>query len=227
MLEHRATSANRSYVRILTNVDLKVYSSEKPVAVLVLAHGAGAGQLSAFMVEAARGFAARGITTATFDFPYMAARRKIPDRAPVLEQAWRDAVETARSALDPLPLFIGGKSKGGRMSTHVATQKAVGTIAGILLLGYPLHPPGRPDQRRDGHLPDITEPMLFIQGGSDAFGSGEEIRELLPRLQRATLHEIAGGDHSFRVRGGKSRVEQAFVEALNAGAEWMRSIVTR
>jgi predicted alpha/beta-hydrolase family hydrolase len=91
-------------------VDLKVYSSEKPVAALVLAHGAGGGQLSGFMVEAARGFAARRVTTATFDFPYMAARRKIPDRAPVLEQAWRDAVEAARSTFKRVPIFIGGKS---------------------------------------------------------------------------------------------------------------------
>jgi uncharacterized protein len=206
-------------------VDLKVYSSEKPVAALVLAHGAGAGQLSGFMVEAARGFAARRVTTATFDFPYMAARRKIPDRAPVLEQAWRDAVDAARSTFKRVPIFIGGKSMGGRIATHVAAQKGVGAISGILLLGYPLHPPGRPEQRRDEHLPDIAEPMLFIQGGNDTFGSGDEIRALLPRLQHAALHEIAGGDHSFRIRGGKARIEQAFVEMLDAGAEWMRSII--
>jgi len=218
-------TANRGRVRILTNVDLKVYSSEKPVAALVLAHGAGAGQLSSFMIEAGKGFAARGITTATFDFPYMTARRKIPDRAPILEQAWRDAVEAARAKFNRLPMFIGGKSMGGRMSTHVAAQKGVAAISGILLLGYPLHPPGRPDQRRDAHLPDIAEPMLFIQGGKDTFGTGEEIRALLPRLQRATLHEIAGGDHSFRVPGGKIPTQQAFVEVLDTGADWMRTIV--
>ena len=208
-------------------MDLKVYSSENPVAALVLAHGAGAGQLSSFMVEAARGFAARGITTATFDFPYIAARRKIPDRAPVLEQAWRDAVESARRQFNQLAIFIGGKSMGGRISTQVAAQKNIGPISGLMLLGYPLHPPGRPDQRRDGHLPDIAEPVLFIQGGNDTFGNGQEIRALLPRLQRATLHEIAGGDHSFRVRGGKIPTQHAFVEVLDTGADWIRTINAR
>ncbi len=208
-------------------MDLKVYPSENPIAALLLAHGAGAGQLSTFMVEAARGFAARGVTTATFDFPYMAARRKVPDRAPVLEQAWRDTVEAARSRLDRLPLFIGGKSMGGRIATHVAAQKGVGAIGGIVLLGYPLHPPGRLEQRRDEHLPSIAEPTLFIQGSNDAFGNATEIRDLLPRLQRATLHEIAGGDHSFRVPGGKTRIAQAFNEVLDTGAEWIRTILTK
>jgi predicted alpha/beta-hydrolase family hydrolase len=206
-------------------VDLKVYSSEKPVAALVLAHGAGAGQLSSFMVEAARGFAERGISTATFDFPYMTERRKIPDRAPVLEQAWREAVDGARSRFGRLPLFIGGKSMGGRISTHIAAQKASGALTGVVLLGYPLHPPGRPGQRRDEHLPEIAEPILFIQGEKDTFGGAGEIRALLPRLQRATVHDIPGGDHSFRVPGGKTRSQQIFGEMLDVGAEWIRSLI--
>ncbi|HEU4936260.1 MAG TPA: alpha/beta family hydrolase [Vicinamibacterales bacterium] len=206
-------------------MDIKVYRSENPFAALVLAHGAGGGQLSAFMVEAARGFASRGVTTATFDFPYITARRKVPDRAPVLEQAWREAVEAARVESAPLPLFIGGKSMGGRIATHVAAQKTVGTLSGVLLLGYPLHPPGRPEQRRDAHLPDIVEPMLFVQGEKDAFGRTEEIKALLPTLQRADVHEIAGGDHSFRVPGGKAKQQEVFEEALNVATEWMRSRV--
>ncbi len=212
-------------VRILTSVDLKVYPSDKPFAALVLAHGAGAGQLSPFMVEAALGFAHRGVSTATFDFPYMAARRKIPDRPPVLEQAWREAIEAARSTFGALPLFIGGKSMGGRISSQVAAQHGVGTLQGVLLLGYPLHPPGKLDQRRDSHLPDISEPMLFVQGTQDAFGHAAEIRELLPRLQRATLHEIAGGDHSFRIPGGKAKQQGARAEVLNVAADWIRSLI--
>lgn len=204
-------------------MDLKVYRGEKSFAALVLAHGAGAGQLSSFMVEAARGFAARGVSTATFDFPYITARRKVPDRAPVLEHAWREAIESARSELGTLPLFIGGKSMGGRIATQVAAQKNVGQIAGVLLLGYPLHPPGRPEQRRDAHLPDIAEPMLFVQGDKDAFGGTDEITALVPRLQRATLHGISGGDHSFRVPGGKGKQQETFEQILNASAEWMRS----
>ena len=211
-------------VRILTNVDLKVYSSDKPLAALVLAHGAGAGQLSSFMVEAAEGFVSRGISTATFDFPYMAARRSIPDRPPILEQAWRDAIEAARQRFGSLPLFIGGKSMGGRISTQVAAQKNVGLLSGVLLLGYPLHPPGKPEQRRDSHLPDISEPMLFVQGAKDTFGRGEEIRALLPRLQHAALHEIPQGDHSFKVPGGKAKQQEVRTEVLDVSAEWMRSL---
>jgi predicted alpha/beta-hydrolase family hydrolase len=206
-------------------VDLKVYRSENPFAGLVLAHGAGAGQLSSFMVDAARGFATRGVSTATFDFPYVTAGRKVPDRTPVLEQAWRDAIDAARSQLGTLPLFIGGKSMGGRIATHVAAQKTVGRLNGVLLLGYPLHPPGRPEQRRDAHLPDVAEPMLFIQGERDAFGGTDEISALLPRLQRATLHGITGGDHSFRVPGGKGKQPEVFDTVLNVAAEWMRSRV--
>jgi uncharacterized protein len=204
-------------------MDLKVYRGENAFAALVLAHGAGAGQLSSFMVEAARGFATRGVSTATFDFPYITARRKVPDRAPVLEQAWREAIASARAELDALPLFIGGKSMGGRIATHVAAQKNVGPVNGVVLLGYPLHPPGRAEQRRDAHLPDVAEPMLFVQGEKDAFGGTGELTALLPRLQRATLHEIPGGDHSFRVPGGKGKQQEAFEQILDVAAGWMRS----
>ena len=181
-------------------MDLQLYPSESPVAAIVLAHGAGAGQTSPSMVQRmASGLASRGLAAATFDFPYMAARRGAPDRAPVLEQAWRDAVERARLQLTGLPLFIGGKSMGGRIASHIASQGGIGEIGGLVFLGYPLHPPGRPEQRRDAHLPQIREPMLFVQGGKDTFGTGDELRDLIPRLQHATLHEIPGGDHGFKV----------------------------
>ena len=157
------------------------------------------------MAAAARALAARGIVTGTFDFPYMAARRKVPDPAPVLEQAWRDAIAAA-GRLDSfagLPLYIGGKSMGGRIASQAAAANDL-PIAGLVYLGYPLHPPGKPQQRRDAHLPSIAAPMLFVQGTRDAFGTADEIRHLLPRLQRAELYEVAGGDHSFKVpaKGG-------------------------
>jgi predicted alpha/beta-hydrolase family hydrolase len=207
-------------------VDLKVYPAENAFAALIVAHGAGAGQTSPFLVRAATGLAARGITAATFDFPYITAGRSVPDRAPVLESAWRAAIEAARTRMGPLPLFIGGKSMGGRIASHVAAQAGTGTLpsnlAGLVFFGYPLHPPGKPDQRRDAHLPAIEEPMLFIQGSRDPFGTGDEIRALLPSLQHATLHEIAGGDHSFKVPGGKAKQEPAFVEVIDTAAAWMR-----
>jgi predicted alpha/beta-hydrolase family hydrolase len=206
-------------------MDLKVYSSDKPFAALVLAHGAGAGQMSQFMVRAARELAARRLSIATFDFPYITAGRSVPDRAPVLEGAWRQAIDAARAEFGGLPLLIGGKSMGGRMASHVASQRGIGDIAGLVFLGYPLHPPGKPEQRRDAHLPAIAEPMLFVQGGKDTFGTAEEIAALLPSLQHATLHEIAGGDHSFKVPGGKTKQEPAFQEVMNAVAAWGEAII--
>jgi predicted alpha/beta-hydrolase family hydrolase len=206
--------------------DLRLYPATSPHAALVLAHGAGAGHASPFMVAAAQGIARRGISVGTFDFAYMAARRKVPDPAPALERQWRDVIDAARTALPELPLFIGGKSMGGRMATHLAAQ-GMDEIAGVVVLGYPLHPPGKPQQRRDAHLPAVTEPMLFIQGSDDTFGTGAEIRALLPMLRRATLHEIAGGDHSFKVRGGKARQEPVLSGVMDAVAAWVVSVCWR
>jgi hypothetical protein len=197
------------------------------VAALVLAHGAGGGQQSRFMVEAAREFAARGITTATFDFPYITAGRSVPDKGPVLEAYWLKVIAEARKnpAFAGLPLFIGGKSMGGRIASQVAAQHVDG-LAGLVYLGYPLHPPGRPAQRRDLHLPDITEPMLFVQGSRDQFGTAEEIRELLPRLNpRTQLFVVEDGDHSFKVRvsiAGK-KPDAVLTEIFDRVAAFIRS----
>jgi uncharacterized protein len=186
---------------------LTYYPASSPRAALMLAHGAGAGQLSPFMVRFARGMAERGISTATFDFPYMAERRKVPDRAPVLEAAWRAALAAGRGEFGKLPTIIGGKSMGGRIASHIAAQADDGHdgegIDGLVFLGYPLHPPGKPTQLRDAHLPAIAQRMLFVQGSRDAFGTSAEIAALLPRLKRATLHEVPGGNHSFKVPGKK------------------------
>jgi uncharacterized protein len=206
-------------------VQIEPYPAGAPVAALVLAHGAGAGQRSRFMVQAARGLAARGLSTATFDFPYMASGRKVPDRTPILEAAWRDAVEAARGAFPGLPLVIGGKSMGGRIASHVAAAGYPG-LAGLVFLGYPLHPPGKPDQRRDAHLPSIAEPMLFVQGTRDAFGTADEIRDLLPRLRSATLHEVAGGDHSFKIAGRGAPPPDAVLESvLDVVHHWIHGIL--
>jgi predicted alpha/beta-hydrolase family hydrolase len=198
---------------------LTLYSSETPRAAFVIAHGAGAGQASAWMQRFARGMQTRGVSAATFDFPYIAAKRKVPDRAPVLEACWREALDAAREAFAGVPIFIGGKSMGGRIASHIAAQGA--PAAGLILLGYPLHPPGRPDQRRDAHLPQITIPTLFVQGTGDTFGTAAEIRALLPTLGRATLHDVPGGDHSFKVPGGSAAQTAALERVMGAVVEWM------
>jgi uncharacterized protein len=206
---------------------LSVYSSDQPLAGVVLAHGAGGGQRSRFMVEAANALAARRVTVATFDFPYMAQGRSAPDKGPVLEAHWRAVIGAAQTdpAFAGLPLFIGGKSMGGRIASQVAAQHVDG-ITGLVYFGYPLHPPGRLDQRRDRHLPDIREPMLFVQGTRDAFGSAQEIRELLPRLNgRTSIFEVPDGDHSFNVRlkvTGK-RPDAVMVAIFDAAAAFIQT----
>jgi predicted alpha/beta-hydrolase family hydrolase len=202
--------------------ELTVYSSAQPAAAFVLAPGAGAGQTSAFMTGFARGMAERGITTATFDFPYMIARRKVPDPAPILEAHWVKAIEATREQLGKPPLFIGGKSMGGRIASQVAAGRHP-TIAGLVFLGYPLHPPGRPDRLRDAHLPHVVEPMLFVQGTRDPFGTASEIRDLLPRLRHAELHEVEGGDHSFKVSGRRGvKPVEVMAEIMDVVAAWMK-----
>ena len=209
---------------------VQVYSSDRAVAGLVLAHGAGGGQQSRFMVLAAGELAARGIVTATFDFPYMAQGRSVPDKPAVLEAAWRAAIDDAQAhpAFASLPLFIGGKSMGGRIASQVAAQHVEG-ISGLVYLGYPLHPPGRPEQRRDRHLPDIREPMLFVQGSRDQFGTAAEIRALLPALNpRAELFEVADGDHSFKVRVKVTgrREDAVHAEIFDEVARFIRACVS-
>ena len=201
-------------------MQLTWFEATHPVATLVLAHGAGAGQKSPWMVKAAQALAGRGIRVATFDFPYMTAGKSVPDKAPVLEAAWKEALAIARDRAADGRAFIGGKSMGGRIATHIAAQDVEG-IAGVVLLGYPLHPPGQPDKRRDAHLPQIKEPVLFVQGSADTFGTGDEIKALLPSMQNATLHLIEGGDHSFKVRGGAAKVSAAFDSAIATVSAWI------
>jgi predicted alpha/beta-hydrolase family hydrolase len=180
-----------------------VYPAAKPKQAgvsLILGHGAGAGQTSAFMVSFATALAARGIETVTFNFLYMEQGRRLPDSKDKLEACYRAVIETvARRNGGRGRLAIGGKSMGGRIASQVAAAGAP-EAAGLVLLGYPLHPPGKKDQLRDKHLSQIKDPMLFVQGSRDAFGTPQELRPILEKLQvPAELHEVAGGDHSFKV----------------------------
>jgi predicted alpha/beta-hydrolase family hydrolase len=188
---------------------------------LVLAHGAGAGQRHPFMVSAATGLAARGIDVVTFDFPYMHERRGAPDKAPVLERTFRAVIAASRAdkGLARHRLFIGGKSMGGRMATHLAAQGVDG-LAGVVVFGYPLHPPGQPDKLRVSHLPSIAVPLLIVQGERDAFGSPAELAPHLNTMSApVVVHPIASADHSLSVRG--KRGPEVFDAMLAAVADWM------
>jgi predicted alpha/beta-hydrolase family hydrolase len=180
-----------------------IYPAAKPKqsgVTLILGHGAGAGQTSSFMVSFSTALAARGIETVTFNFLYMEQGRRLPDSKDKLEACYRAVIETvARRKSGRGALAIGGKSMGGRIASQVAAAGAP-EVAGLVLLGYPLHPPGKKDQLRDKHLSEIKAPMLFVQGSRDAFGTPQELRPILKKLKvPAELYEVAGGDHSFKV----------------------------
>jgi uncharacterized protein len=166
---------------------------------LVLAHGAGAPQAHPWMVSMARTLAERGIAVVTFNFLYTEAKRRAPDKSDVLEATWLAAIEAVRARAGSDRLFIGGKSMGGRIATQVAARPEV-AVDGLVLLGYPLHPPGKPAQLRTAHLPRVRAPMLFVQGSRDAFGTREEMEPVALGLSRGTrLFVVEGGDHSLAV----------------------------
>lgn len=186
----------------LTQLGARPYPAEgAPRALFVFAHGAGAGQHHPFMAGVSKALAARGIDVVTFDFPYKRLQKSAPDRPPILEQAFREAVGAAQRWSQADRLFIGGKSMGGRIATHLAAQ-GLESLSGVVCFGYPLHPPGKPEQLRVAHLPAITVPMLVIQGERDAFGTPAELRPHLESIKADVgLHVIKRGDHSLSARG--------------------------
>lgn len=202
-------------------------TARRTPAALVLAHGAGAPQQHPFMVSFARALSARGVDIMTFNFLYSEQHRQVPDRMPQLVTCYRAAIDAARNEMPGARerLFIGGKSMGGRAATHVAAADPAIALAGIVLLGYPLHPPGRPDQLRDAHLPDVKRAMLFVQGSRDTFGTPSELKPILASLDPLpTLHHVEGGDHSFKVSGPDARSRQAalYAEIQDTVAEWIQ-----
>jgi uncharacterized protein len=169
-------------------------------AVLVLAHGAGSGMRAPFMAGVAEGVGHLGVATLRFEFPYMQAGRRAPDRPQVLLDSWREAFAEGVERADGRPVFAGGKSMGGRIASMAAAEGM--PAAGLLFLGYPLHPPGRPEKIRDAHLDAVTAPMLFMQGSRDPFARPDLLAGVIARLgPRARYVEVTGGDHSFRVPG--------------------------
>jgi hypothetical protein len=185
---------------------------------LILGHGAGAGQRSAFMVDFARALSALGLDVVTFNFLYTEQGRKIPDRAPALEACYRAVIDAVRAQVASArrALYIGGKSMGGRIATQVAAADPALPLAGLVLLGYPLHPPGKPDQLRDKHLSAIGRPTLFVQGTRDAFGTPAELAPILARMQPTPIvHVVEHGDHSFKL----SRKDPAAQAAVYAGVQ--------
>ncbi|MDO9711624.1 alpha/beta hydrolase family protein [Paracraurococcus lichenis] len=198
-------------------------------ALLVLAHGAGAGMEHPFMAAVAAGLAARRIATLRYQFPFMEAGSKRPDRPALAEAAVRAAVAAATERAPDLPLFAGGKSFGGRMTSQAQAAGPLPGLRGIVFLGFPLHAAGTPSDLRAEHLARVQVPMLFLQGTRDALADLGLLRSVVAGLgTRATLHEIAGADHSFHVPVRSGRTEVQVLDAmLDALAGWMLDIANR
>jgi hypothetical protein len=212
----------------VTATDYPAATANRAGVTLILGHGAGADQTSGFMVVFATALADRGIDIVTFNFLYSENRRRIPDPNPRLESCWRAVIEAVRSRItsSASKLAVGGKSMGGRIASQVAAG-GTGDLAALVLLGYPLHPPGRPDRLRAAHLREVKAPMLFVQGSRDPFGTPAELQPIVSRLApTADLFVVEGGDHSFKVPKSAGVKQQDVHRAIQDRIEtWLRMIV--
>ena len=195
-------------------------------ACYVFAHGAGAGMHHAFMASIASGLAERGIATLRFQFPYMEQGSKRPDSPKVAHAAVRAAVGEAAKRLPELPLFAGGKSFGGRMTSQAQAAEPLPGVKGLVFVGFPLHAADKPSTERAVHLDQVQVPMLFLQGTRDTLAELGLVREVTAQLkQRATLHVVEGADHSFHVLARSGRNDpQVREELLDTMAGWMLAL---
>jgi predicted alpha/beta-hydrolase family hydrolase len=196
---------------------------ERPSAVLALAHGAGAGMTHRAMTAIAEGLCGLGVATLRFQFPYMEAGRKRVDSPAVAQAAVRAAVAAARARAAGLPLFAGGKSFGGRMTSQAQAQAQLDGVRGLVFFGFPLHPAGKPSTDRAAHLAQVAVPMLFVQGTRDALADLALIEGVVAGLgERAALQLVPDADHSFHVPAKTGRKDpETLAEALAAAAAWI------
>jgi len=193
----------------------------------VLAHGAGAGMRHPFLESISQGLAERSIATLRYQFPYMEQRARRPDPPAVAAATVRAAVMEAARVAPGLPLVAGGKSFGGRMTSTAQAEAPLPGVRGLVFLGFPLHPPGRPGDSRAEHLARVQIPVLFLQGTRDEFAELKLLQPVVKRLgERATLHLVEGGDHSFHVlkRSGRTDTE-VMGELAGRIADWAGRLV--
>lgn len=197
------------------------------IACYVLAHGAGAGMTHAFMGAVADGLAERSVATLRYQFPYMERGSRRPDTPKLAQATVRAAVAEASRRLPGMPLFAGGKSFGGRMTSQAQAASPLPGVRGLAFIGFPLHPAGKPSDERADHLAQVAVPMLFLQGTRDELASLELLQPVVNRLQAlATLQLFADADHSFHVPARSGRKDsQVMAELLDALAKWIGSVV--
>jgi hypothetical protein len=210
-----STENTRFAVQNAGEVSAILLRPQNAESLLVLAHGAGAGMNHPFMAALVYKLADVRVASFRFQFPYMEQRRRAPDRPPVLTATVQAAVQAASEAAPDLPLFAGGKSLGGRMTSTAAAEGRLDNVRGLVFFGFPLHPPNQPGTKRAEHLRDVKLPMLFFQGTRDALADLKLLRPICAKLEtRATLHVIEGADHSFHVLKSSGKTDEGILEEL-------------
>ena len=200
---------------------------ERARACLVLAHGAGAGMRHPFLAAVATDLAAQGIATLRYQFPYMERRSRRPDSPDTCHATVRAAVIEAAALAPAMPLFAGGKSFGGRMTSQAQSVDPLPGVRGLAFLGFPLHPPGQPSESRAEHLARVQIEMLFLQGTRDDFAKLELIQPVVSRLgDRARLQLFPDADHSFHVPARSGRTDaEVRGDLTRTLAAWMQSVI--
>lgn len=193
---------------------------EKATSIITLAHGAGAGMDHAFMETLAAGLSAAGIATLRFNFPFAEHKKGRPDSPAVAHQTIAAAINKALELYPALPLFVSGKSFGGRMSSQYLSTDQRKDVKGIIFYGFPLHPAGKPSVERAEHLKDVKVPMLFLQGTKDTLATWDLMEPVCKSLKKASLVKLEGADHSFKA--GKKDIMSLLIEATK---EWVEKVI--
>ncbi|WP_167047949.1 alpha/beta family hydrolase [Salinibacterium sp. ZJ454] len=195
---------------------------ENPFATLVIAHGAGAGKEHPFLAGFSHAMNEAGVATLRFNFPYRDAGRRFPDRPPAAIATWNTVTDVARQSSAGEPVWAAGKSFGGRMASMAVAEGM--DVAGLVFLGYPLHPPGKPEKLRDEHLYELTLPMLFLQGTRDPFATPDLLNDVVSRIgANAVLDWTEGGGHSFEVAGVKRSAAEVGASLAPTVVEFLRA----
>ncbi len=193
-------------------------------AMLVLAHGAGAGHDHPHMTALAKALQKAGIGTLRFNFPFIEAGKRRVDKPAVCLETIAEALAEAEKLVSNMPLLVGGHSFGGRMSTHLASEKIL-DITGVVCFSFPLHPPGKPSVSREAHLSSITKPQLYISGDRDKLARPDLLKATLDPLPLATLHWLETADHGFKILKRSRRSDENIYDELSrVTSEWLRSV---
>jgi uncharacterized protein len=195
---------------------------EKSKCIMTLAHGAGAGMHHSFMVTLAQLLSEQAIATLRFNFPFAENKKGRPDTPAVAHQTIEAAIAKAQKLFPALPLFVAGKSFGGRMTSQYLSAHPDATIKGVIFYGFPLHPPGKPSTERAEHLKDVKTPMLFLQGTKDELATWKLIESVCSSLKLATLVKIEGANHAFKA--GKQNILQLLADTTK---DWMEKMLKK